>query len=73
MITPQQRANHNMHAINEIEHLLQLIRKLDTTKANDMQHLFDSCFNVDDDLKYNRALRRTYNECCKTWDNLNMD
>lgn len=73
MITPQQRANHNMHCINEIERMIRTVRKLKPSEALRLSSLLDACFIIDCDLKYHRGLRRLYNDACKTWDSLNMD
>lgn len=74
MITPQQRANHNMHYINEIERMIRILRtQHHISEAVRITSLLDACFIIDDDLKYHRGLRRVYNECCKTWDDANMD
>ena len=73
MRSEQQRANHRIYLINEIEHLIRNIRKRKPTAALRLQSLLDACFSIEDDLKYHRGLRRLYNDACKTWDSLNMD
>lgn len=70
MITEQQRANHNMHAINEIEHLIRSIRKVNPEQASYISGLLDGCFLIDDDLKYTKVLKRTYLTACQAFDNL---
>lgn len=74
MITPQQRANHNMHAINEIERMIRILRtQCHISEAVRITSLLDACFIIDDDLKYTKALRRTYLTACQAVDNVLMD
>jgi hypothetical protein len=74
MITPQQRANHNMHCINEIERMIKMLHtQYHTTEAVRITSLLDQCFLIDDDLKYTKQLRRTYLTACQALDNMQMD
>ena len=74
MITPQQRANHNMHSINEIERMIRILHtRCHISEAVRITSLLDACFLIDDDLKYTKALRRTYLTACKAVDNVLMD
>lgn len=73
MITPQQRANHNMHAINEIERMIKTLHKHDRGEAVRINSLLGRCFLIDDDLKYTKQLRRTYLTACQALDNVQMD
>lgn len=73
MITPQQRANHNMHCINEIEHIVKSLHKLHRGEAVRITSLLDQCFLIEDDLKYSKALKRTYLTACQALDNVLMD
>mgnify|MGYP007125674772 CR=1 FL=1 len=70
MITPQQRANHNTYLINEIEHIM---KRLSKSESNRIKLLLDACFIIDDDLKYTKALKRTYLTACQAVDDANMD
>jgi len=70
MITEQQRANHNMHCINEIEHIM---KRLSKSESNRIKLLLDACFIIDDDFKYTKALKRTYLMACQAVDDANMD
>jgi len=73
MITPQQRANHNMHCINEIEHIVKSLHKINKSEAIRINLLLDSCFLIEDDLKYSKALKRTYLTACQALDDVQMD
>lgn len=73
MITPQQRANHNMHCINEIEHIVKSLHKINKSEAVRITSLLDQCFLIDCDLKYTKALKRTYLTACQALDNVQMD
>ena len=73
MITEQQRANHNMHCINEIERMIKSLHKLDKNEAIRITSLLDRCFLIDNDVEYTKALKRTYLTACQVLDNVQMD
>jgi tRNA uridine 5-carbamoylmethylation protein Kti12 len=73
MITEEQRANHNMHCINEIEHIVKSLHKINKSEAIRITSLLDSCFLIDDDVEYTKQLRRTYLTACQALANLNRD
>lgn len=73
MITEQQRANHNTYLINEIEHIIKSLHKLNTGEARRINSLLDRCFLIDNDIEYTKGLKRTYLTACQVLDNLNMD
>ena len=74
MITPQQRANHRIYLINEIERMIRILRtQCHISEAVSITSLLDACFLIDDDLKYTKALKRTYLTACQAVDNVLMD
>ena len=70
MITEQQRANHRIYLINEIEHIL---RKLNHSEALRIYSLLARCFEIDNDVEYTKSLKRTYLTACQALDNVQMD